>query len=90
MTDLNNFSMPRLRYQLGDVAAIGAQPCTCGLTLPVMEKIQGREDDTFVSLEGSFIHGHFFNHIARNLDGIKQFQIIQHEKSRLSLKIKGT
>ena len=87
VTDLNNFSMPRLRYQLGDVASISAQACTCEVTLPMLEKIQGREDDTFVSLEGSFVHGHFFNHIARNFDGIKQFQIIQHERNRLSLKI---
>lgn len=87
VTDLHNKVMPRLRYQVGDVAALSASPCGCGIHLPVMEEIQGREDDTFVSTSGRLIHGHFFNHIARNLNGIKQFQIIQHTPTELSLKI---
>jgi phenylacetate-CoA ligase len=87
VTDLNNFSMPRLRYQLGDIAALSGEKCSCGITLPIMDKIQGREDDMFVSAKGAFIHGHYFNHIARNLHSIKQFQIRQHTRDKLSLKI---
>jgi phenylacetate-CoA ligase len=87
ITDLNNYVMPRLRYQVGDVGVLSEKKCGCGINLPVLEKIQGREDDTFISLSGSYIHGHFFNHIARNIDGIKQFQIIQHSCDAVTLKI---
>lgn len=87
VTDLNNFVMPRLRYALGDVGALAPEPCPCGIGLPVLAKIQGREDDTFVTANGSLVHGHFVNHIARNLTGIHQFQLIQHSPTSATLKI---
>ena len=87
VTDLNNFAMPRLRYELGDVAALSAKQCSCGIQLPLLEKIEGREDDIFVTPKGNYVHGHLFNHIARNLDGIQQFQAIQHSKTDITLKI---
>lgn len=87
VTDLNNYSMPRIRYQLGDVATLSLDRCDCGVQLPLLEKIEGREDDIFVATNGAYVHGHVFNHIARNLNGIKQFQIIQHSRSNISLKI---
>jgi phenylacetate-CoA ligase len=88
VTDLNNFSMPRLRYQLGDMGALSPDSlCDCGVILPVLERIEGREDDTFVSQSGSYVHGHYFNHIVRNMESFKQFQIIQKTPSDILLKI---
>lgn len=87
VTDLNNFAMPRLRYQLGDLAALSPERCPCGVNLPLMGNIEGREDDVFVGRNGKFIHGHFFNHIARNLDGIRQFQLVQSAPRAVILKI---
>ncbi|MDT3701029.1 MAG: phenylacetate--CoA ligase family protein [Thermincola sp.] len=87
VTDLNNFSMPRLRYQLGDVAALSTDTCSCGLNLPILSKIDGREDDIFVAISGNYVHGHFFNQITRKLKGIRQFQIIQHSRNKMTLKI---
>lgn len=87
VTDLHNYSMPRLRYQLGDVARLSNESCKCGKQLWVLQEIEGREDDIFVSKEGKLVHGHFWNHIARNMHGIKQFQLIQHDNESVTLKI---
>jgi phenylacetate-CoA ligase len=87
VTDLHNTVMPRLRYQLGDVVALSSQTCECGINYPLLEKIDGREDDMFISQEGKYVHGHYFNHIVRNMDSFRTFQIVQHEPSRLSLKL---
>lgn len=88
VTDLNNFKMPRLRYQLGDMGAMANDPsCACGISLPVLERIEGREDDMFVSQSGSYVHGHYFNHIVRSMESFKQFQIIQKTPSDILLKI---
>ncbi|WP_255298376.1 phenylacetate--CoA ligase family protein [Brevibacillus dissolubilis] len=98
VTDLNNRVMPRLRYQLGDVVAFAdsgsgsgtvsaSSTCPCGNPFPVLTHIDGRIDDTFVSQSGDYVHGHFFNHIARNLDGIRAFQITQHSPDHLTLKL---
>lgn len=87
VSDLHNRVMPRLRYQLGDVAALSGDTCSCGIGLPLLAGIEGREDDTFVALDGTFIHGHYFNHMMRNLAGFRGFQIIQHSPERVSVKL---
>lgn len=87
ITDLNNFSMPRLRYLLGDVAALSAESCKCGRNLPLIEKIQGREDDIFVSLNGNYVHAVYFCNLARSYPSIRQFQIIQQTRRDMLLKI---
>jgi phenylacetate-CoA ligase len=87
VTDLHNYAMPRLRYELGDVVQLSTEPCTCGIQYPVLARIDGREDDVFLSLRGHYVHGHYFNHIVRGMEGFRTFQIIQHEPDRLSLKL---
>ncbi|WP_400164248.1 phenylacetate--CoA ligase family protein [Brevibacillus sp. TJ4] len=87
VTDLHNTVMPRLRYQLGDLIALSAQTCDCGIGYPLIEHIDGREDDMFVSEHGTFVHGHYFNHIIRNMSSFRTFQIVQHERQRVSLKL---
>ena len=87
VTDLHNTSMPRLRYQLGDVVALSGKSCPCPVSFPLLETIDGREDDMFISQNGQYVHGHYFNHIVRNLDSFRTFQIVQHEPQRLSLRL---
>ncbi|MFF0827513.1 phenylacetate--CoA ligase family protein [Brevibacillus sp. NPDC003359] len=87
VTDLHNTVMPRLRYQLGDIAALSDSACSCNLPFPLLSTIDGREDDMFLSLSGQYVHGHYFNHIVRNMDSFRTFQIVQHEPERLSLRL---
>ena len=42
ISSLHNYAMPLIRYELGDYATVG-NACTCGRTLPVLERIAGRE-----------------------------------------------
>jgi phenylacetate-CoA ligase len=86
VTDLNNFSMPRLRYELGDVTALSSQPCSCGINLPVMEHIEGRETDVFVSASGDYVYGAYFNRMMLNLNSFRGFQMIQHAPHRMTVK----
>lgn len=77
VTDLNNFCMPRLRYALGDRATLSDKSCACGMALPLLEKIDGREDDMFVKVGGGYVHGHAFNHLTRRFHSVAQFRIVQ-------------
>ncbi|MCX7615223.1 MAG: phenylacetate--CoA ligase family protein [Clostridiales bacterium] len=86
VTDLNNFSMPRLRYVLGDMAALCSERCSCNRGMPVLKELSGRVDDMFVSKDGHLIHGHAFNHVARNLTAIAKFQILQLSENKAILK----
>jgi phenylacetate-CoA ligase len=52
-TSLLNATMPLLRYAVGDQAALaGDATCTCGRTLPVIDRIEGRIDDLVTTADG--------------------------------------
>jgi len=87
VTDLNNRVMPRLRYCIGDRLALSDAVCECGVTLPVVEALDGREDDMFLSLDGKLIHGHAFNYISRRMNVVRKFQIVQHSPASATLRI---
>jgi phenylacetate-CoA ligase len=50
-TSLFNFSMPLLRYAIGDVGSSSDEVCSCGRTLPMMKMVEGRKD-SFLTLPG--------------------------------------
>ncbi|WP_130863969.1 phenylacetate--CoA ligase family protein [Bacilliculturomica massiliensis] len=87
VTDLNNYSMPRLRYALGDTVTLSDETCPCGMELPVMNSVEGREDDTFVTTEGGFVHGVAFNNIIKRSLGVTKFQIVQFAPDRAELSL---
>lgn len=43
VTDLHNFAMPLIRYDIGDYAEAGPERCPCGRGLPTLRRIVGRE-----------------------------------------------
>lgn len=50
VTTLHGYAMPLIRYEVGDIATRGAA-CDCGITLPVIARIEGRIADR-VTLPG--------------------------------------
>ncbi len=52
VTSLHNFAMPLIRYELGDLAEVGA-PCPCGRGLPVLARILGRTRNVLVMPDGT-------------------------------------
>jgi phenylacetate-CoA ligase len=42
-----------LNYRLGDLVTLGAGPCPCGRTLPTLEQIDGRTENSFLMPDGS-------------------------------------
>lgn len=87
VTDLNNLSMPRLRYELGDIASLSDQPCSCGVNLPILDRLEGRETDIFLSTGRSYVYGAFFNRLMLKLSSFRGFQMIQHEPNRMTVKL---
>lgn len=87
VTDLNNFAMPRLRYLLGDTATLSKEVCPCGITLPLIQSLDGREDAMFKLPNGSLVHGHFIYHYASKYNSIMQFQLVQKDIYNAELNI---
>ncbi len=59
-TDLENYAMPLIRYDLGDDAVASEDSCTCGRGLPLLDSLIGRTVSIFVTPRGKLIHGWFF------------------------------
>lgn len=54
ITPYFNFSQPLIRYDLADLATVGA-PCACGRTLPVIDAIVGKVIQMFRLPDGSVV-----------------------------------
>jgi phenylacetate-coenzyme A ligase PaaK-like adenylate-forming protein len=78
ITDLSNFAMPLIRYQVGDVGVLSGRICSCGRGLPLLEAIEGREADYVVTADGQFVSGiSLTENFAVLVPGIAQIQIVQ-------------
>lgn len=88
-TDLDNFVMPFIRYENGDLASLTTEKCTCGVNQPLMHSIEGRSADTITLKNGSAVHGVFLTDILYELnlfaDKIQKFQAIQHAPGQICL-----
>jgi phenylacetate-CoA ligase len=77
VTDLNNYAMPFIRYNMGDVGIKSNKLCSCGRGLPVISDVKGRSSDFIKTKSGKIIHGESFSHLFYGLSGIIKYQIIQ-------------
>lgn len=88
ITDLTNFTMPLIRYKIGDMASISEHPCECGCALPVMNFMAGRETDVFILPDGSMVPGvSLCDRVVEDCEGLGQLQFIQERPERLTVKI---
>ncbi|WBU43040.1 phenylacetate--CoA ligase family protein [Marinobacter alkaliphilus] len=67
VTDLVNYSMPLIRYKIKDYGEIAIKSCACGVRLPCLENIYGREYDYLVNSRGEKFHGEFFLYMVENI-----------------------
>ena len=87
ITNLHNYSMPMIRYDIGDVGVMSADGCGCGSSLPVLERLTGRITDHFRLRDGRLIHGEFFTHLFYFRDWVEQFQIDQLDYDYLRISV---
>lgn len=90
ITDLNNFSVPLIRYRIGDLAVAmdNSQPCPCGRGLPRIGEIEGRAQAIVLCSNGTWLPGTFFAHLFKDYDyAIRQYQVVQHEKEAVEIRI---
>ena len=87
VTNLNSFSMPFIRYEMGDMGIFSDEICSCGRGLPLLKSIEGRINDMIVTPEGKFVHSYLFSAIFKDVKSVDQFQIIQNEIDNISIRI---
>jgi phenylacetate-CoA ligase len=85
ITDLQNFAMPLIRYELGDYATVGP-PCPCGRGLPVLKGVVGRAGHLAVDPTGRTFFAHLNLGFWTTAAPIQQRQIVQLTASRLEVR----
>jgi phenylacetate-CoA ligase len=87
VTNLNNRTMPLVRYRLGDSAALLDGPCGCGRGLGRMTPVRGRIGDYLIAPSGRRVHGEFFTHLFYASRGVRQFEVVQVSREDLIIRI---
>jgi len=86
-TNLNNFAMPVIRYDIKDIGTYTDEPCPCGRGLSFMKSIEGRDSDIIMTPGGDFIVVEFFVILFEYISGVDQFQVTQECLDHLTIKI---
>lgn len=88
-TGLNNYVMPLIRYRLDDFAIPQKEGCSCGVKLPLLKSLEGRENDFLMTPSGRLISPLQFLDTSPFGDyaGIKQFRIVQDRRERIKYQL---
>ena len=76
VTDLHNFAMPLVRYDIGDFAEAG-EPCSCGRGLPVLKRIAGRVRNMLVTPQGGRFWPSSGLRKQTDVPKLRQYQFVQ-------------
>ena len=88
VTDLLNYGMPLIRYEIGDRGRLVVGPCACGRGLSRMDTLIGRGTDLLVSTSGGLVHGASLVHYVLALGSdIGQVQFIQRQFGHITVRL---
>jgi phenylacetate-CoA ligase len=76
-TSLHNRVMPLIRYRMNDTARWSREPCPCGRTYPVIEKISGRLADQLFDLDGRPVNCTMIGFAFDGMRNIRKAQVAQ-------------
>ena len=88
LTNLNDYHFPLIRYENGDRGRILNKKCSCGMGLPLMDKVKGRITDNIVLSDGTILSGEYLTTIFDDFtDSVKQFQIVHLKNKTILVRI---
>jgi phenylacetate-CoA ligase len=82
VTSLFNYSMPLIRYNIGDIGTFTNKKCVCGRGLPLIKSIEGRTDDFLILPSGKKISPRTIN-VIEDVPGVSRYQTVQESRNRI-------
>ena len=86
VSNLHNFAMPLLRYDLGDYAEAG-EPCPCGRGLPTLKRIHGRIRNMLILANGERQWPRNGIYEYRDVAPIRRAQMVQLDRETLEMRM---
>ena len=84
-TGLLNFEQPLIRYRTGDLAVWSDERCPCGRSMPVIDELVGRLEDTVIGADGREMVR--FHGIFVGLPHVREGQVVQETLTQIRLKL---
>lgn len=88
VTSLVNYTMPFIRYRIGDMAVWAEERCSCGRGWPLLKEVAGRVTDVFTRRDGTKIVPEYFIHligVVLKFSWLRKFQVIQEDYDHIRL-----
>lgn len=82
-TSFYNLATPLIRYDTGDYGILAAEPCGCGRTLPLFERILGRGRNIFKFEDGSRVWPVLLSREVQPYVPHRQYQVVQVAENRI-------
>lgn len=86
-TDLTNYTMPFIRYAVGDIVILSKEKHDCDNNFPVIKLIQGRSNDFITLPSGKVISPLLLGVCLEKIEGIGQYKLVQESKDILNIQI---
>jgi phenylacetate-CoA ligase len=86
VTDLHNYQMPLIRYDIGDYAVVG-EPCSGGIGLPSLRAVLGRRRNMLVHADGRRHWPLTGFWKFRDVAPVLRYQLVQHDLRDLELRV---
>lgn len=87
VTNIVGPAFPVIRYRTGDIVTLSRQPCACGRNLSRIQISGGRAVEFVVTREGKWVVGYSFIYIARSVEGIVKFQVVQEKIGEICIRL---
>ncbi|HQP55971.1 MAG TPA: hypothetical protein PLN83_07660 [Syntrophorhabdus sp.] len=85
-TGFMNDLQPLIRYRLGDVVRLSdKQDCPCGRQMPILDRIEGRVEDTLWTLNGDPVIR--FDTVFKGIDGVVEGQVAQLARGEFEIRV---
>ena len=85
-TGFDNFVMPLIRYDMGDIGSVSENKCSCGRGLPLLKSLDGRTSEV-IKYKDKHIYPATLSVILEQLNNIKECQFIQEDKGRIIVNV---
>lgn len=89
VTTLMNYTMPLIRYRVGDVGNLTSEQCPCGRGWPMLGHVSGRVVDVLINSKGEHIDPIYMLMVgaAAFRDLVQRYQIVQEDLSKIIVRI---
>jgi phenylacetate-CoA ligase len=84
VTNLFNYALPLIRFEVSDLVAVEPEPCPCGRTLMRVRSLEGRAEEV-LDVGGVTVHPMQFALVTADPD-VREFQVVQ-ERDALRLRV---